>query len=399
MIKPEIPSNEQERLKDLESYHILDSLPEREYDDITRIASQICQTKVSLISLIDEKRQWFKSHHGTDAKETQREQAFCAHAINNIGEALEVPDSRKDKRFHDNPLVINDPFVIFYTGVPLVSPEGYALGTLCVIDDKPKKLNEEQLETLKSLANQVIKLLELQKRHELLLEANSSLEEKYKELEKFALIAAHDIKSPLNNISTIISFIIDGHSDKFDDAVSQLLDKLDSSADQLRRLVDGILSYSRSDRVLSKDMKEVDLKLLIEDTVDLLKTDDSSFSHRNFDQKIKVNKIALKQILINLISNAIKYNDKKDIKIEIGFEQKEKFYEFYVKDNGPGIKLEYQQRIFNIFEILHHSDREGNRGSGVGLATVKKLVDGQNGKIWLESEEGKGSCFYFTIEK
>ena len=399
MIKPEIPSNDQERIKELESYLILDSLPEKEYDDITRIASQICQTKISLISLVDENRQWFKSHHGLDASETPREHAFCAHAINNIGEVFEVSDSRKDERFHDNPLVTEDPFVVFYTGVPLVSPDGYALGTLCVIDNEPKKLDNDQLESLKSLANQVIKLFELRKRHQLLLEANNSLEEKYKELEKFALIAAHDIKSPLNNISTIINFLIDRHAEKLDEAAGSLLNKLDSSADQLRRLVDGILSYSRSDRVLSRNLEEIDLKHFLEDTITLLKTTETDFLYPEQHIKIKVNKIALKQILLNLISNAIKYNDKETIEIEIGFVQKKKHYEFYVNDNGPGIEPEYQERIFNIFEILHTSDREGNRGSGVGLATVKKLVDGQNGTIWLESEKGKGSCFYFTIQK
>jgi signal transduction histidine kinase len=399
MIKPDIPSNDKERLKELMSYEILDSLPEKEYDDITRIASQICQTKVSLISLVDEDRQWFKSHHGIDATETPREHAFCAHAINNINDVLEVEDSRKDERFHDNPLVVNEPHVVFYTGVPLVSPDGYALGTLCVIDDVPKKLDKEQVESLKALASQVIKLLELRKRHKLLKEANFALEEKYKELEKFALIAAHDIKSPLNNISTIISFIIDEHSDKLDNSASQLLKKLDNSADQLRKLVDGILSYSRSEKVLSRNQENVDLKEFIEDIIALLKTDEIQFEYPKHKITININKIALKQILLNLVSNAIKYNDKERIKIEIGFEDKGKFYEFFVKDNGPGIKKEYQERIFNIFEILHTSDREGNRGSGVGLATVKKLVDGQNGKIWLISEIDKGSSFYFSVEK
>jgi signal transduction histidine kinase len=399
MIKPQIPKNENERLSDLKAYEILDTLPEKEYDDITRIASQICQTKVSLISLVDENRQWFKSHYGIDATETPREHAFCAHAINNINDVLEVSDSRKDERFHDNPLVTGEPNIVFYTGVPLVSNEGNALGTLCVIDSEPKKLNEEQIDSLKALANQVIKLFELRKRQRMLKQTNKHLEEKYKELEKFALIAAHDIKSPLNNISTIIHFIIDGHAEHLNEPVNQLLQKLDNSADQLRRLVDGILSYSRSDRLLSKNIEEVNAKVFFEDIITLLKTENTSFKYPKQPAKIKVNKIALQQILLNLVSNAIKYNDKEKTEIELGFEEEENFYKFYVSDNGPGIKAEYQERIFNLFEILHIADREGNKGSGVGLATVKKLVNGQNGKIWLESEIEKGTCFYFTIKK
>jgi len=161
MIKPDIPENESARLEDLRGYSILDTLPEKEYDDISYLASQICGTPISLISLVDENRQWFKSHHGLDATETPRENAFCAHAINDQEEVLVVPDSRLDKRFFDNPLVVDDPHVVFYAGVPLVSAKGYALGTLCVIDHEPRYLNESQIEALRILGRQLMVLLTL----------------------------------------------------------------------------------------------------------------------------------------------------------------------------------------------------------------------------------------------
>ena len=147
----------------LKSYDILDSLPEAEYDDITKLASEICQTNVSLISLIDDKKQWFKSIHGLEVKETPRDFAFCTHAILNPNEILIVPDSRLDTRFADNPLVTNDPHVVFYAGVPLVNRDGYPLGSLCVIDSSTKELNANQITALKVLAKHVVSLVELRK--------------------------------------------------------------------------------------------------------------------------------------------------------------------------------------------------------------------------------------------
>ena len=163
MIKPKIPANENERQEELKSYSILDTLPEEEFDEITLLASQICGTPISLISLLDDKRQWFKSHHGTSITESAKDVAFCAHAINEEDKHLIVNDSREDKRFFDNPIVTDGPKVIFYAGVSLVTSNGFALGTLCVIDKKPNKLNDSQIQALQALSNQVMKLLELRK--------------------------------------------------------------------------------------------------------------------------------------------------------------------------------------------------------------------------------------------
>ena len=133
MIAPKEFSKETERLQELDSFSILDTLPEIDYDNLTAIAAEICGTQISLISLVDNKRQWFKSHHGLGATETPKEFAFCAHAINDPGSPLIVQDARRDERFSDNPLVTGEPNVIFYAGVPLVSDAGLPLGTLCVI--------------------------------------------------------------------------------------------------------------------------------------------------------------------------------------------------------------------------------------------------------------------------
>jgi len=175
MQKPEIPNNEQQRLKALNSYQILDTLDDKAYNDITLLASEICQTPIAVISIIDENRQWFKAKVGLEAKETIRDIAFCAHAINKSDEILIVPDARLDDRFHDNPLVTGNPNIVFYAGVPLVDDDGFALGTLCAIDTKPNKLNDQQLRALKTLANNVIDLLIARKKNIALLESEKRL--------------------------------------------------------------------------------------------------------------------------------------------------------------------------------------------------------------------------------
>jgi PAS domain S-box-containing protein len=168
MQSPPFPHNENERIDSLKSYQILDTLSEEEYNALTRLAAQICGTKIALISLIDENRQWFKSKVGLDVSETPRDLAFCAHAINSPKDPLIIADARLDDRFKDNPIVQGDPHVIFYAGIPLVNEDDFALGTLCVIDDQPKKLSQEQIDSLKTLAQSVINLLELRKKNTIL---------------------------------------------------------------------------------------------------------------------------------------------------------------------------------------------------------------------------------------
>lgn len=169
-MKPPIPKNEVKRLKVLWEYDILDSVPEEVFDDLAQLAGHICEAPVALISLVDEKRQWFKSRVGVSLKETSRDISFCAHAILQNGLFL-VPDATKDPRFRDNPLVTGPQKVRFYAGVPLRSPDGYALGTLCVLDREPRILRPEQKKALSVLARHIETQLELRRHAKELAEA------------------------------------------------------------------------------------------------------------------------------------------------------------------------------------------------------------------------------------
>ena len=162
MKPPPIPPNEARRLRALHRYRLLDTAPETSFDDLVRIAAYVLETPIALVSLVAADRQWFKARYGLEAPETSRTLSFCAHAISD-GEPLVVHNALEDPRFADNPLVTGDPHVIFYAGAPLVTPDGYALGTLCVIDHRPRDITPAQAGVLEALGRQTVALMEFRR--------------------------------------------------------------------------------------------------------------------------------------------------------------------------------------------------------------------------------------------
>ncbi|MEL6539082.1 MAG: GAF domain-containing protein, partial [Bacteroidota bacterium] len=194
MIAAHYPDNEEERLDALNRYEILDTPEERDFDDLVKLASQICGKPFSLVTLVDAHRQWFKARVGITSTETPREHAFCAHAI--LDDALfEVEDTLEDERFFDSPLVTGEPDIRFYAGVPLRSQDGFNLGTLCVMDDKPGKLTEEQRFALGVLAKQVIQNLEFRHRMNILKETVALLGQKNETIEQQQELLADQLEN------------------------------------------------------------------------------------------------------------------------------------------------------------------------------------------------------------
>ena len=187
-----IPLNEVKRLKVLWQYEVLDTVPEEVFDDLTELAARICEAPIALITLVDEKRQWFKSKIGLTIDETSRDISFCAHAINQTGLFI-VPDATKDERFANSTLVVSDPKIRFYAGAPLITPDGYALGTLCVIDKVPRELGPDQQQALRILARHVVSQLELRRRSRELTAARKEGQQFKSDLKKLRaeLAAAH----------------------------------------------------------------------------------------------------------------------------------------------------------------------------------------------------------------
>src|ERR1700758_2548992 len=194
---PAKPANETQRLKTLRGYEILDTEPEAAFDDLTFLASFLCETPVALISLIDAERQWFKSKVGVSIVETSRDIAFCASAILQP-DVFIVPDASQDVRFAENPLVVSEPKIRFYAGATLMT-NGHALGTLCVVDRVPRNLSPEQLEALRALSRQVLAQLELRRNLKRLEHALAARDRAEAEKE----VSLRDLTAALANIRTL----------------------------------------------------------------------------------------------------------------------------------------------------------------------------------------------------
>lgn len=399
MISAGIPKNEIERIKALQSYSILDTVEESEYDDITRLASEICKTPISLISLVDSNRQWFKSHQGLNAKETPRDQAFCAHAILKPKELFEVEDATKDERFFDNPLVENQG-VVFYTGAPLVTNEGLPIGTLCIIDHSPGKLTDGQKESLKALASQVMRLFELRKKNMELEKVKKEIEERNANLEQFSYAVSHDIKSPLSGIISLSGLLKNKYEGSTELETYKHLTSINNTSLKLKNFIDGLLDFYKGELLSVEQVQEFSVDELIKTVTEMLDVEDKyEIKYKSDIRSIIANKTALKQILINLISNGIKYNDKSVIKISIDLNENNENYIFSVTDNGIGIDRNKKDKIFGLFDTLGVKDRNGQVGTGIGLSLVHKLVKKLNGSIELQSALGIGSTFTFKIPK
>ena len=392
------PLNENERLRALFEYEILDTGSEKAFDDLTLLASEICETPISLISLVDPDRQWFKSKVGVDVDSTDREIAFCSHAILQ-DDLFEVQNALKDERFFDNPLVTSDPNIRFYAGTPLVSPSGQKIGTLCVISDKPKKLTSSQKKALTILGREVISQLELRMNNKKLAIANN-----YKT--EFLSNASHEIRTPLNAIIGLSGLILENKElkEKFAEQYD-FIEQIDFSGKQLLNIINSILDLSKIEAG-KMELEPVECHLLqyINNVFISLsgkaKAKSINYSKEyDFSQSepapelVIIDEPKLGQVLTNILGNAIKFTPaNKSIKLTVSVNSN--MLTITVTDEGVGISPEEQTLLFNKYAQAGSNKAEG---TGLGLSITKGLIDLMGGSINLKSEPGKGTSVSFNL--
>ena len=398
MKAPEIPHNESQRQAAVERYGILDTLPEENYDNITALMAHIAGAPVSLITMLDKDRNFLKSHHGVPFNESPREISFCGHAINAQENITIIEDATRDIRFQDNPLV-TDAGVKFYAGVPLTTPDNYRLGTLCIFDTKPRVLEDDVKLFLLNMAKQVETILEHRRQNQTLIDYRYQLEERNKELKKFAQMVTHDIKSPLVSTLYVAKSLAHDHAEDLSAEAAEAVERIVASSTSVNKYIDEMLDHYTSDKLLLQATQPVNVSKLISEVADLTCTaSDVELTIAGIleDRVIQTNKGALLQILVNLVTNGIKFTEKKPVVIKIEFFEESIIYQFKVSDRGVGIP---KDRIAAVFDLFTQGDYNSISGSGLGLATAKKLVDRMGGEIAVESVIGEGTTFSVSIPK
>ncbi|MCP4053355.1 MAG: GAF domain-containing sensor histidine kinase [Mesoflavibacter sp.] len=398
MIAPKLPKNEKQRLKAVKEYKLLDTLPEEDFDNITNLVANICDVPISLITLLDADRNFLKSHYGIPFNESPRNISFCGHAILENNSIFIVEDATKDQRFYNNPL-IKDHNVKFYAGVPLINPEGFPLGTLCVYDVKPKQLTKQQQKAMIILAKQVVNLFELRLKNNQLTNAYYLLDERHQSLKTFAGKVSHDLKSPLANITSLSQLFKDELKASYPEINLEYLDFIEESADTLRAYIDGILKHYKSEALLQDKKQTIDLSNIFNDVKQMLSLKDTQFKLKNNPNLGDINKSAITQIILNLVDNAIKYNTNNNPLVVLDYKENETHHHFSVSDNGNGIPESKKESLFDLFNTAHDADKYGNKGTGIGLYTVKTLVEKLGGEVSLTSKVNEGTTFSFSVEK
>jgi signal transduction histidine kinase len=393
-----VPADEPARLAALHAVGVLDTEPEEDFDDIALLASQICDTPVGLVSLIDADRQWIKAKVGAEFVQAPRDLSFCAHTIS-THDLMEVPDATADERFADNPIVVAEGGLRFYAGAPVVLDGTYSVGTVCVADRRPRELTDAQCRGLRSLARHAAVQLELRRYARNAGEIADRMRRLDRMKDSFLATVSHELRTPLSTIRGYLEILLDGG---FDGETShRFLTVMQRNSDRLLRLIDELLLVARlTDETMKLDVTELDLADL---TLQVVTGCRPLAEHK----KVVLRDLTggpvpsrgdakrLTQALNHLVVNAIKFTAPGGgITVE-AVDSGEP--ELIITDTGIGIAEDDLPHVFDRFYRSAAADVMAVQGPGLGLAIVKSIIEAHHGSVHLESEAGTGTTVRLTL--
>lgn len=380
-----IPENEAERLQELYSFELLDTAYDEEFDDLVKLASQICNKPITTLTLMDSAKQWIKAKVGIDVSETDRETAFCAHTILQ-NDVLEVPDTTQDVRFENNPMVTGEPNLRFYAGVPLQTRNGYNIGSLCVIDTKPGQLTNEQNFALKVLAKQAMKIMEFRL-------TNKQLQHSLVVQNRIISIVAHDVRNPMASLKSILELkeqdIIT--AEEADEMLAISSKQLGATIEMVNNLVD----WGKLQMKYKKPLKEeIQLHSTIENVIATAEIAFSLKSNTFINQvpetlMVTSDNQLVQFLLRNLITNANKFTENGTI--AVGAQLLHNYFTITVVDTGIGMMETTVANLFNTHKNYAMPGTKDELGSGLGLVLMKEYLDNIGGQITITSTEGVGT--------
>ncbi|PPT77924.1 histidine kinase [Xanthomonas arboricola pv. populi] len=377
------PPSEALRLQALRSYSILDTPREAAFEDITRLASIICQTPIALISLVDADRQWFKSELGMGERETPLFKSMCAHALLD-SDVLVVPDTREDVRFARNPLVTGETPLHFYAGAVLKTSEGLPLGTVCVLDRQPRQLSAEQVDALRALARQTMAQLELRR-------ALQVAEESDRYRSRLMAIAGHDLKTPLRTAAYAIDKMR-RHANV--DSIPTLVTARDA-INLVARNLDELATLAAASETVTPDLQLLALEDVLHAVLGVWRQPaiDKCLALRHVPTSLRVRShpTLLTTLLGNLIGNAVKYTERG--RVLVGARRRPGHAVVEIIDSGIGLNLDHPDQVFQAFR---QADPRSD-GLGIGLWIVHRTAETLGCEVDVRSRPGGGTCFSVRI--
>ncbi|MGC1479237.1 MAG: ATP-binding protein [Chthoniobacterales bacterium] len=394
-------ADESERLRVLRELDILDTDPEERFDRLSRLAILATGVPASLVSLVDQHRQWFKSRVGVDACETSRADSFCGYVVHDR-RPLVIGDATSDPRTSDMSIVVTGPRIRAYAGYPLFNPQGHCLGSLCIIDYEPREFSERDLDVLCNLAALAEAELNNAERNSVIVElatANEAAERATQAQLRLTATIGHEIRTALNGIVGVSELLNSGVP------IDDTADVLQTSSSSLMTLINDLLDYTKfAEDGLRVNPSPTQIRKVLSSAIDttrpILKrgVQIKSDCAASIPEWVNCDSHRLRQVLLNLLGNAAKFTQAGHIQLSVEpTSATVGELKFSVMDTGEGVTDEEAARIFEPFAQANAGVAQRVGGTGLGLTISRKLVEKMGGTITFESQKNVGSTFAFIL--